>query len=49
MNKLYSNEIGKFIRVFLEDILIYCETWEDNLEHQRTALQRIFENESLIS
>ena len=43
MNKIFRNELGDFILVFLDDILIYSKTLEDHYRHIRTALDRLRE------
>ncbi len=39
MNEAFSRYLDKFIIVYLDDILIYSETWEDHLDHIRKALK----------
>jgi len=46
MNHLFSEFIGNWIDVYLNDIIIYSDTLKDHMEHVRTAL-RILEREKL--
>ncbi len=39
MNEAFKEYLDKFVVVYLDDILIYSETWEDHLEHLRKALE----------
>ncbi len=39
MNEAFSQYLDKFIIVYLDDILIYSDTWEDHLDHIRKALK----------
>ena len=33
VNKIFSQQIGKSVLVYLDDILVYSKTPEDNLKH----------------
>ena len=33
MNKVFSEQLDKYVLVFFDDILIYSMTWEDHLLH----------------
>ncbi len=48
MNEAFKEYLDKFVFVYLDDILIYSETWEDNLEHLRKALE-ILRKEKLFA
>src|SRR5436309_13497285 len=41
MDKILEAEIGKFVQVYLDDIIIYSETWEEHLEHIKQVFQRL--------
>src|SRR5205085_1892772 len=41
MDKILETEIGKFVQVYLDDIIIYSETWEEHLEHIKQVFQRL--------
>ena len=43
MNSVFKNELGAFICVYLDDILVYSETLEDHIRHVRQALERLRE------
>ena len=38
MNKVFANELDKFIAVYLDDILIFSQSLEEHWEHLRWAL-----------
>ena len=41
MNKVFEKELSKFVLVYVDDILIYSETWEEHLKHLRIILSRL--------
>ena len=43
MNSVFSQEWGKFICVYLDDILVFSEMFEDYIQHIKTSLQRLRE------
>ena len=45
MNKVFMEYLGKFIVVFIEDILVYSKNEEEHEEHLRLVLQKLRENQ----
>jgi len=43
MDVVLKNEKGEFVQVYLDDIIIYSQTWEEHLEHIEIVLQRLDE------
>ena len=43
MNEVLKRFLGKFLIVYLDDILIFIETKEEHLEHIRQVLKRLKE------
>ena len=41
MNKVFMEELDKFVVVFIDDILIYSETTEVHVEHLRIVLEKL--------
>jgi hypothetical protein len=41
MNKVFMEELERFVVVFINDILIYSETAEEHEEHLRIVLERL--------
>jgi ribonuclease HI len=41
MNKVFMEELDRFVVVFIEDILIYSKTAEEHEEHLRIVLERL--------
>ena len=44
MNEIFETSEHTFVVVYLDDILIFSNTWEEHLEHVRWALQKLREN-----
>jgi len=45
MNKVFVEELDKFVMVFIDDILIYSETAEEHAEHLRIVLEKLRQNQ----
>ena len=41
MNKVFMDELDRFVVVFIDDILIYSATAEEHEQHLRTVLERL--------
>jgi hypothetical protein len=41
MNKVFMEELDRFVVVFIDDILIYSETMDEHEEHLRVVLERL--------
>ena len=41
MNKVFMEELDKFVMVFIDDILIYSETTEEHEKHLRIVLEKL--------
>ena len=39
MNEVFSEFLDQFVIVYLDDILVYSETWEEHLKHIRKVLE----------
>ncbi|KAL4377359.1 hypothetical protein GQ457_02G020790 [Hibiscus cannabinus] len=44
MTDLFKPFLRKFVLIFLDDILVYSEDWQDHLRHVRLVLQLLREN-----
>lgn len=43
MNDIFAEYLDRFVIVYLDDILIYSETWEEHLEHLEMVLKKLRE------
>ena len=48
MNELFKPYRRRFILVFFDDILIYSTTWSDHLQHLRSALSVLKNNQLYV-
>ena len=49
MNEVLKRFLGKFVIVYLDEILIFSKTKEEHLEHIRQVLQRLTKEKMLIN
>jgi hypothetical protein len=45
MNKVFMEELDKFVVVFIDDILIYSKTTEEHEKHLRIVLDKLRQNQ----
>jgi hypothetical protein len=45
MNKVFMDELDKFMVVFIDDILIYSSTAEEHEQHLRLVLEKLRQNQ----
>jgi hypothetical protein len=45
MNKVFMDELDKFVVVFIDDILVYSSTAEEHEQHLRVVLERLRQNQ----
>ena len=41
MNNIFTDYSEKFVLIYLDDILVYSDSWEEHLQHLRKVLQRL--------
>lgn len=41
MNDVFSDFVDKFVMVYLDDILIFSDSWEEHVKHIRLVLERL--------
>ena len=44
MNKVFMEELDKFVVVFIDDILVYSATVEEHEQHLRVVLEKLRQN-----
>ena len=44
MNKVFMEELDKFLVVFIDDILVYSATIEEHEQHLRVVLEKLRQN-----
>jgi len=44
VNDIFSEDIGKYCQVYLDDIVVYSKTLEEHVEHVRTILKKLIEH-----
>jgi hypothetical protein len=49
MNEILKDFIGKFVVVYLDDILVFNKTKEDNLRHMTLVMRRLQQEKPLIN
>jgi hypothetical protein len=45
MNKVFMDELDKFMVVFIDDILVYSSTIEEHEQHLRVVLEKLRQNQ----
>ena len=45
MNRVLKEYLEKFLIVFIDDIMIYSQNWEEHVEHLRTTLPKLREHQ----
>ena len=49
MNEVLKDFIGKFVIVYLDDILIFSKTEEEHLKHLTAVMKRLWQEKFLIN
>ena len=45
MNKVFMDELDKFVVVFIDDILVYSATAEEHEQHLRLVVEKLRQNQ----
>jgi hypothetical protein len=45
MNKVFMDELDKFVVVFIDDILVYSSTAEEHEQHLRVVMEKLRQNQ----
>jgi hypothetical protein len=45
MNKVFMEYLDRFVVVFIDDILVFCKTMEEDEEHLRSVLEKLRSNQ----
>ena len=45
MNKVFMDDLDKFVVVFIDDILVYSATAEEHEQHLRIVLEKLRQNQ----
>jgi hypothetical protein len=45
MNRVFMEELDKFVVVFINDILVYSATAEEHEQHMRVVLEKLRQNQ----
>src|SRR5438094_310747 len=48
MDKILEAEIGKFVQVYLDDIIIYSETWEEKQQQAMDILKKAIIEDAVL-
>ena len=48
MNKVFMDELDKFVVVFIDDILVYSPTTEEHEHHMRTVLEKLAQHQLYV-
>ena len=49
MNEVFKEFIGKFVIVYLDDILVFSQTREEHLRHLRYVMEKLQQEKLLIN
>ncbi len=41
MNDVFKDYTDSFVKVYLDDILVYSHSWDDHVQHVQLALDRL--------
>ena len=49
INDIFRAHLGRFVVIYLDDILIFSQTWETHMQHARQVLQIIQEHKLQVN